>query len=61
MRQLTIKEVYEMIYKFNLKKYKDLGYHDELASRTANIIAVKTTWEKCNYLTNDSCMYSQPY
>ena len=57
MRQLTIREVYEMIYKFNLKKYKDLGYHDRLASTKANIIAVKTTWEEFDYLTNDSCLY----
>jgi len=57
MRQLTIREVYEMIYKFNLKKYIRLGYHNELANRKANIIAVKTTWEEFNYLTNDSCLY----
>ena len=57
--ELTIKLVYELIYKDRLKYYMELYGNKDTASRKANIIAVKTTWEEFCYLTAPSCMYGE--
>ena len=55
--ETTVRMVYEDIVRERTKYYVGLGYHEELARRKANIIAVQTAWKEYNMIQDKSCLF----
>ena len=55
--EITVRMIYEDIVKERTKYYMGLGYHEELALRKSNIIAVETVWKEYNMIKDRSCLF----